>query len=323
VSDTIEIDGKVYTRCRVIAGRASRSDPVTAKGQLAKANSDSAEMAWYDQNNPDLVHVQFMLDTEGPNANWDLQTRAEMVRAHHTAKFKPIDMEHIIVEHASMMYGSKSQPPVANTICGVITGTALAWATSGQLLTPEEVKNLDLSDDVNRADDKKLGIMAWGAMYKFLFPKTVAHVIDAIDDKQMAVSMERWIAAYDFLVWDEASAQWTVVTQAEAKKDGTLGKWSMKQKKGDKPIYRRTNSCVYGGVANTSNPANQLSQFFPIVQQKANANLSPEKKILLDGLKAYHDQLHAKYAKVAASERKAIEEEHERVTRAIADLVRQ
>lgn len=307
----IEVGGERYLRERVTA-RLRLADPTDTPVAVAKASNDAVgKLYWPDQKNPDLVHVQFVLDTEGANANWDYQTRANMAASHSTAVFKPIDMEHVISEQSSMTVMNKDAPPVKNTICGVMTSTALCWAKTGAVLTDDELKKLDTSDDWRRGDDDKLAICAWGALYSFLFPKTVADVLQSIEDGEMHVSMERWIASFDFMVWDGKG--YGSVSKADAESNGVMGRWKTHQSLNGKPIFRRSLASVYGGVANTTNPANSLSRFLgeDVVKSEASART-------LAALGRLHDAIHARFMVAPSSEHPKLIEYHTAVTRAIA-----
>ena len=195
--DYIEVGGVRYLRSRAVARLA-----LVTEGELptlAQASKTTErQLFWADRRNPDLIHVKFLLDTEGANKNWDYMPREQLVRGHATAVFKPIDMEHIIKEKAPM--GSVTPDAnVANTICGVMTATALAWAKSGNLLSPKEIDDLDLTDRLDRPDDEKIAVVAYGALYCFIFPKTVAALMDSIKEDTVSVSMERWIADLEFV----------------------------------------------------------------------------------------------------------------------------
>ena len=176
---------------------------LAGKDAPAPARAVAGQLHWGDEQNPDLVHVRFILDTEGANANWDYMPRPQLLTSHGSAVFKPIDVEHVIAEDASMVQMAKNQPPVRNTICGVMTHTAACWANSGELLTEKELADLEKTDNWDRPDDQKVAVAAWGALYKFLFPKTVANLLESIDAGQMWVSMERWIGKLDYLVWQD------------------------------------------------------------------------------------------------------------------------
>jgi len=297
--------------------------PVT----IAKASEDvTKQLHWMDGKNPDLVHVKFILDSEGPNNNWDYMPRAQLLAAHGTAVYKPIDMEHVIVEDNSMTFMSKDRPPVRNTICGVMTATAVAWASTGEILTEKEIKGLDLSDKWDRPDEDKIAVVAWGALYSFLFPKTVADLTKAIAEDEMFVSMERWIGKHDYLVWNEKDDTYDTLSRenaveqaiADLKQDDRthLGKWSRHQMVNGKAVYRRSLSYVYGGVANTDNPANKMSRFVEPTYLKAAA--SQQAMATLGCLVRLHDGIHQRFQVAPAAESPKLIAYHSELTRAIA-----
>jgi len=308
----IQVGGRTFLRVPVTA-TLRRADAAAVPVELVRASNRVAEqLHWQDERNPDLVYVQFVLDTEGANANWDYMPRGQLVANHSTAVYKPFDMEHVIVESHSMSGMSKSNPPVKNTIYGVMTATALAWAKTGRLLTKDEVAGLDKADDWRRGDEEKVAVVAWGALWGFLFPRTVADVLGQIDDGQMAVSMERWIAAFDFMVWEDGD--YKTVSREEGEARGYYDRWKQHQTVNDKPIYRRTLSYVYGGVASTINPANRLSRFVEAAMPRAVAA-----NAMLPQLCVLHDAIHAAFAVADSGEKEKLIVYHIAVTRAISE----
>lgn len=313
----ISVGGQQFLRVPVTA-RLRRVEASAIPPELALASEQvSQQLHWNDKNNPDLVYVQFVLDTEGANANWDYMPRPQLIANHSTAIYKPFDMEHVIIEQNSMSGMSKTNPPVKNTIYGVMTSTALAWAKTGELLSKDEIKDLDNTDDTTRGDDDKVAVVAWGALYKFLFPQTVADVLEQIDNGQLAVSMERWIGKFDFLAWDGDKYQ--AVSREEGDNLGHYDRWKQHQTVNSKPIYRRSLSYVYGGVASTTNPANKLSRFIAPELQKAVA--SGDTTLLQ--LCRLHDALHTAFDVADGAEKAKIIAHHTQVTQAIGQLTGQ
>ena len=310
----IQVGGQTFCRVPVTA-TLRRADHFSVPAELVQASKKvTDQLHWQDAHNPDLVYVQFVLDTEGANANWDYMPRPQLMAGHSTAVYKPFDMEHVIVESSSMSGISKtSMLTVKNTIYGVMTATALAWARTGQLLTKDEIASLAKTDDWQRGDQDKIAVVAWGALWGFLFPRTVADVLTQIDDGQMAVSMERWIARFDFLIWEDGD--YKAVSRADGEVRGYYDRWKQHQMVNDKPIYRRTLSYVYGGVASTTNPANKLSRFVATNMQKAVASNAE-----LAQLCVLHDAIHAAFAVADSSEQEKLIAHHTAVTRAIAGM---
>ena len=317
---TIQIGNETYirswARAKVVRAKAEEiPEPI-----LRASAEVESKLHWSDGTNPDLVHVKFILDTEGANDNWDYMPRAQLLSAHASAIFKPMDMSHIIKEQSSMMGCSKDSPPVKNTICGVMTATASAWAATGELLTADELKNMDMKDDWNREDDDKVAVVAWGALYSFLFPKTVADITKAIDEGDMFVSMERWIGKHDFLVWDAGKADFVAMSKQDAIDAGHSDRWTKHQKVNGKQILRRSLSYVYGGAATTMIPANKMARFVEPSYVKAAASqqeISAELKNLLQA----HSECHRAFViSTGVSKQAALIERHRRITAAIAAL---
>lgn len=310
----------------------SLSTPTGEPPVRAVAAEDAPARYWQDGKNPDLLHVKFVLDTEGYNANWDYMPRDQLIASHGTAIFKPVDMEHVIKEDASMTLMSKDDPPVRNTICGVMTGTVLAWAKTGTPLTTKELADLPRDDVMERPDDQKIAVVAHACLYSFLFPKTVASLVQAIDDDEIFVSMERWIGQHDYLVYDPGTKAYAAVTREDAieqgiadKKldDGSIqgGKWTRHECVHGKPVYRRSLSYVYGGVANTDNPANKHSRFLD-VEAMTKAAASHKDNRVMQALMRTHDEIHGLFKAAATADRAGLIHEHTQVTQAIARLLK-
>jgi hypothetical protein len=317
--DLITIGGQTFVRAearakvRVVA-RDSVPDEVTNRTRAI-----ASDLHWVGRDNPDLVYVQVIMDTEGPNANWDYQPRAVLMAKHSTAVFKPWDMDHIVEEQGSLATMSKENPPVRNTIFGVMTATALCWASTGELLTEDEIKDVSKDDRWDRPDGEKVAVMAWAALYRFLFPKTVDDIVESANAGDMYVSMERWIAEYDFLVWNPATNDYGSQTLDEAKSNGIFNRWKTRQTANGKPVYRRSVSCFYGGIASTTNPANKMARFVePSFVKSAAAS---KNDAVLEKLLAKHGEVHAAFALASCEDQPRLIAEHERITRAIAAYV--
>jgi len=313
----IQLGGHRYLRVPITAS-VRLADPATMPPQaMAAYQSQAGQLAMPRSENPDLTWVQLILDTEGANANWDYMPRPALARHFATALYKPFDMEHVVQENGSMVGMDKRCPPVVNTIYGVMTHAALCWA-DGSVLSDSQVAELDLADDPGRPDDQKLAVTTWAALYSFLFPKTVSAVTEAIARGSMAVSMERWIADWDFLVPQPDGEGFQAVARATAETDGTFHKWAMHQTIGGRPIYRRSNDFLYGGCASTENPANPLSRFVVPNTLKAAASIGSEGAIL-QVLEVRHREIHERWAVETDEQKKsALSAEHERLTAAYA-----
>ena len=313
-SEYIEVGGQKFLRSRVTA-RLKLADETT---EPASAKAVASQLHTPDAKNPDLVHVQFILDTEGANENWDYMPRDQLITSHSTPAFNPIDMQPANKEDSRLTLSAKSNPPVRNTICGVMTATSLCWAASGVAITEDELAKLDLTDKWDRPDDEKIAVRAWGALYRFLFPKTVANLLESINDGDMHVSMERWIGTMDFMAWDGDA--YLAYAKAIAEDNGVANRWKTHQSINTQPVYRRSLAYIYGGVANTTNPANKMCRFSE--PELAKAAASCKDRSSLDLLLKWHDSLHEQF-EVAASlnEKQAVVQMHEKVTRDIAALL--
>jgi hypothetical protein len=308
---TITIAGREFVRVPIRAtARMAHPDSLPKHIQSA-CLARASKLHFQDVENPDLVWVQFILDTEGGNKNWDYNPRSAMVRHYSTAAFKPVDMEHVIEEKASMVntFGS---PPVRNTIFGVMSHASLCWA-DGTLIPEDEVDQIDLTDDMDRPDSEKLCVTAWAALYAYLFPQTVADVCDRIDKGKMAASMERWIDSYDFLVKDEGADEYKAISRTTASTNGVLSRWTSHQMSGNSPIYRRSLSFCYGGAASTISPANTACQFVP-TDTGMKAVASDVGRNFLHELEKRHCEIEETFAVSSTAAQNDLIAEHQRLT---------
>lgn len=320
--DIIRLDGQEFLRVPVRARlRATSLDelpefvhPISTQATAASKK----QMYWQDAENPDVVWTSFVLDTEGVNKNWDYMPRSQLLKSFQTARYKPMDMEHIVVEEKSMVGADKQHPPVRNTIFGVMTNVALC-NHEGRLLTDKQIANLETSDKLYREDDEKVAVVAWAAMFYFLFPETVKQLVKTIEAGNMFVSMERWLKKYDFLVAD-GERKYHAVSKEDAEKNGIAGRWMTRQTVNSVPVLRRTLTYCYGGVASTVNPANELSRF---IGQNNSGRTRAAAAIATDPgiqqLNARHDEIVRLFAMCQDdAEREQLADEHTRIHRAVA-----
>lgn len=273
-------------------------DRSPSDSQLAKASRTVADMETPDGiDTPDLLFVKFVLASEHENSNADYFKRSELIKARHTPKYKPFDIEHNIEESGSYI-SSPLFNQTKNTIIGHMIDSAVA-TKDGTVLTEEEIAELDISDDPTRAREDSLDILGSAVLYKFYFPKTVADIEEMAESGEMCVSMEAWFTGFDFLIGDE------IIEHTKAT-EHYIDDWKKRKVIGGRKVSRVLNGVLFGGVGATEKPANKESVFLT-------ASLAKE----LDMLKKRHEELHILY-----NHKKTIElkNEHEEVTRAIARL---
>lgn len=276
-------DGFELVRARTIfPATIEKPEQVTQ----AVAASDKKVIGWVNSNNPDLVYVKFILDTEGPNKNRDYQPRTTLLDSYKTAVNKPMDWEHIVKEQGSLVRGSKENPPARNTVFGVMVHSALA-NSDGELLTEEQIKEIDRTDDMSRPLKDRIAVVGWACLWRYIFPQTVKDILDKAENGNLYVSMERWLLDFDYLIEQEGKTR--SVTRADAKTMGLDEKWKKKENYLGRPILRRTNKCVYGGVASTANPANPACKYLELTTE-APAPVSA-KATDFESLKSVYDEV--------------------------------
>lgn len=316
---TIQVGDDVYTRVRVTA-KLRLADPAnTPAPMMERAKAAEEYLWWQDKVNFDLCHVNFILDVEGENNNNDYMPREALVKGFSTARFKPVNMEHTVEENGSMLYIAKGNPiPAKNTIFGVMTNTALA-NSQGKILTPEEIASLDMTDNFDRPKNEKLTVVAWASLWNFLFPQTVANLIAEVQNRDISVSMEKWLKVYDYMVWNHTASTWNYVTPAAAADNGVEYKYKSRQMVDGRRVYRRALSFVYGGCASTHNPAQPMSRFIAPSMVRSVASGADDEflKILL----SQHGEVHQRFVVSPYEEQSDLIAQHLKITRAISGYV--
>jgi hypothetical protein len=289
----VEVNGVEYVVAQATAKLRVIPSPVV-KAVASKVDGEITKDFWQDGENTDIVWAQFILDAEGENQNWDYMPRPVMMASFGTAKFKPFDMDHVIKESGkSMVFVDPKKSTYQNTIFGVMTDSALA-KSDGTILTPKEITALKTTDVFGRPDDEKLAVVGIAALWNFCFPKTVGDVVNYARQGAMHVSMERWIHKYDFLYRTEKGTL-ASISKAKAIENGYHEMWAKRKKVNDAPILRRSLKFVYGGVASTMTPANELSTFLNSGPEQAVASAVANNPALKN-LVMRHDEVHRAYA---------------------------
>jgi len=307
--EQIEIDGVMYPVARSTATLSiARAIP---EGSMKAA----AAMGLPILPHPGLLWVYFILDAEGKNDNWDYMPRPSMLEYFGSAVLKPFDMEHLVKEENSLVGVNKNSPMQRNTIFGVMTSAAIA-DVNGNILTAEAIGKIDKKDDPYRDPKDRLTVVAWAALWSFKFPKTVKAMESHIESGSVKVSMDRIITMCDFVVHDESGKPFTIDFPT-ANSNGIWSRWQVHQSYNNMPIYRRSLSFIYGGVAGTFTPAQNACKFLPIPQTVSHPASASDQ--ILDNLQARHDELHNRWPISSFDERSTITAEHAVVTQQIAD----
>jgi hypothetical protein len=318
--EIINVDGVEYTVARSTVKLKVTNEPPSVRA-VAAVEADQVGQFWQDGINSDLVYTQFLLDTEGPNLNWDYMPRPVLMASFKTAKLKPLNHDHMVKESASMVFSNKDYLPARSTIFGVMTSSALSDAEAN-VLGEKEVGELKTDDVFGRPDSDKLCVVAWAVMWNFLFPKTVGDVVTYAADNCMHVSMERWIKRFDFLYRDKKGVL-SAMSKQDAIDNGCFEKWKKREQVNNHPIYRRSLEFTYGGVATTMIPANEMASFVespnPELALASVANSNPALRNLLDR----HAEIHRLCSLSQDVEtRKSLETEHAWIHKCVDELRR-
>jgi len=293
-----------YMKSRVTAKVVIDNQP----SQLATDVANRTVAAFgYPKKNEDLAYLKFVLASEMENYNSDYLPRSEIVANFGTARNKPFDIEHVIEEEGSYIT-DKEFNQTKNTIIGHIVDSAVAQK-DGTVLAEESLATFDDKDDPSRPYEDQIDIVGTGVLYKFLFPQTVADIIDLADKGEMSVSMEVWFLGYDYLVGTE------IVPYSETTAAQYQPMFENREEVDGRPVSRVLRNVIFGGVAATDNPADPEAQILETAASKK--ELAGDSKFR--SLVARHNELHELY--VLKPSRK-IETEHLKITKAIASMRR-
>lgn len=223
--DTINIGGKTYNRSRLLVDLRRADEPLsaTSSARIQKAFASFKSKAGFgdvDFKSPDLTYLQGIFVTSGMNRNRDVFLPSEMLRSFPTAMMKPINVEHEVEENGSLVqaFSKNTSIPLTtgkNTIIGSIYDAAFVEEGSGKMLLASEFAsaNVDEMYDLENIDrgflnpDKKYHIIIAAALWNFMFPKTIADIVEEIENGERALSMESFFLDYDLLADNEVKAR--------------------------------------------------------------------------------------------------------------------
>lgn len=226
MSNTIIVNGQKYHKINLTVDLHSTDKPLSQTGLLiqksfaALGNSDIFDKKLFNFN-PDLTFLQGIFVTSGVNQNRDVFLPSEMLRSFVTAKFKPINVEHHVVENESFVkiLEQNASFPIfsgANTIIGTIYDVAFVHDRTGKTLlaseflqqpTDQTLFQLSEMDKDFLLSENKYHIIIAAALWKFMFPRTIADIVEDIDAGKRALSMECFFGDWDWLVDDQIYLQ--------------------------------------------------------------------------------------------------------------------
>lgn len=213
---------------------------------------------------PDSKYIQGIYVSSGSNLNNDFFLPSELAKAFHSCMMKPIDIEHEVEESTSFVEAVKGPFSFGygkNTIIGAIYDSVFVDAISGSMIFAKDYQNT-LSENYAKTSavdglvienpltqNVRYDIVIAGILWNFLFPKTVAQVIDSIQNGNMALSMEVYFTNYDWLVGGQLFSANEAPHLAEAfKKKQTINGHS---------VHRVLRNITFGGVGAVASPGNQ------------------------------------------------------------------
>ena len=259
----------------------------------------------------DLTYIEFVLVSSGVNENFDAFPKKRLVEVYPTAIAKPIDCYHLleetesyIVDENEIRFSRHPKNRNLNTIIGSIIDSIVV-DDSGEILPPDEIEKIKKIENFEL--DNPIHIVCLGALYDFIFPKTIAALKKLVDQDKMFISVETFFSDWDYLLVEknevikrDASTQFL---------DHKIGK----EYKGSR-VARILNDFIIGGAGFTQHPANPSSIILSLNSE--DTNFAKQLKEFLE----LHDQLHSIYA---SNPSKEIEVSHSFVTKKIKELVMQ
>lgn len=226
--EKLKIGGKEYHRSGFSVNLHSVDAPISTysnsikKAFAALADKTVAGFGDVDFKNPDLSYLQGIFVTSGVNRNRDVFLPSEMLRSFVTARYKPINIEHKVEENESLVQALAKNASIpfitgTNTIIGSIYDVAFVEEKTGKMILASDFANmpadkipfqLEAIDKDFLLPENKYHIIIAAALWKFVFPKTIADIVDEVNLNDRALSMESYFLDYDFLVDGEVKNRW-------------------------------------------------------------------------------------------------------------------
>lgn len=185
------------------------------------------------QNQPDLLHIEAVLVSEGINDNDDAFTRAELKRAISSPILKPMNWQHNDDQILGAMYAVEARDLEGNTL------------------------------NVEDIEDQPIELIIQGVIWHHLphIKATANEIVQRIEQGDLFVSMECWFDTYEYGLYTQAGelfdqiprAPETVFLDGYLRANGGTGKYNGMR------IGRALSGVSFGGVAFVDRPANKRS----------------------------------------------------------------
>jgi hypothetical protein len=207
----------------------------------------------------DCLYMKSVLVSTGQNKNDDIFLPEEMWKAKSSPEKKPVNWEHNTgYEIIDSPEGDGKRVVADNQIIGVMDSSYPANKDGSPINTEAA-----LAEDFEIPQD--FDIITEAVIWKYLFPKTSAKLINEASANRIFVSMEAWFNKFDYRVGSKIVArnEQTAFLDRHLRSNGGDGSFE-----GQK-VGRVLRNIVFGGVGIVANPANEDS----VIHSFTNADL--------------------------------------------------
>lgn len=222
MSNIVLVGDKKYHKASLTIDLHSTDKPLSSFGfHIQKSFADLQNLDIFDKKNftlnSDLTFLQGIFVTSGINRNRDVFLPSEMLRSFTTARLKPINVEHYVAENESFVkiLEQNASFPIfsgGNTIIGTIYDVAFVHDVSGKTILASEFLSQDTEETLMQLAEidkdfllreNRYHIIIAAVLWKFMFPRTIADIVEDIDAGKRALSMECYFEDWDWLVDDK------------------------------------------------------------------------------------------------------------------------
>ena len=229
------------------------------------ANSNKATASDAKASQEDCLYMKSVLVSTGQNKNDDIFLPEEMWRAKSSPEKKPVNWEHNTgYEIIDSPEGDGKRVVADNQIIGVMDSSYPA-NKDGSPINAEAA----LADGFEIPQD--FDIITEAVIWKYLFPKTAAKLVNEASAGRMFVSMEAWFNKFDYRVGSRIVArnEQTAFLDRHLRSNGGNGIFEGQN------VGRVLRNIVFGGVGIVANPANEDS----VIHSFTNADLNEVKAV--------------------------------------------
>jgi len=203
--------------------------------------------------------MKSVLVSTGQNKNDDVFLPEEMWKARSSPEKKPVNWEHNTgYEIVDTPEGDGKRVVADNQIIGVMDSSYPAHKDGSPINTEAA-----LAEDFEIPQD--FDIITEAVIWKYLFPKTAAKLVNEASANRIFVSMEAWFNKFDYRVGSSIVArnEETAFLDKHLRSNGGDGNFEGQQ------VGRVLRNIVFGGVGIVANPANEDS----VIRSFTNADL--------------------------------------------------